>query len=74
VGHQAVWRRPETDTSQFSQVGNAQAGPNPVQADTVRMTESYQTKGTNGSRGKGIPMSKKLVNDARGVPPRGRPV
>jgi hypothetical protein len=74
VGHQAVWARPEADTSQFSQVRSVQAGPNPVQADTVRTAESNQTTGTNGSRGKGIPMSKKLVMDARGVPPRGRPV
>jgi hypothetical protein len=76
VGQQAVRVSPTADTSQLPAAHRIQGQAKPAQARNQRTAESYESsKGTNGSRGKGVvPMSKKLVDDARGVPPRGRPV
>lgn len=76
VGQQAVRVSPIADTSQLPAAHRVRAQAMPVQSRNQRTAESYESsKGTNGSRGKGVVrMSKKLVDDARGVPPRGRPV
>jgi hypothetical protein len=75
VGQQAVRVSPIADTSQLPAAHRVRGQAMPVQSRNQRTAESYESsKGTNGSRGKGVPMSKKLVDDARGVPPRGRPV
>jgi hypothetical protein len=78
VGQQAVRVSLIADTSQLPGAHQVRAQVTTVKARNQRTAESYEsnkgTKTTNLSRGKGVPMSKKLVDDARGVPPRGRPV
>jgi hypothetical protein len=75
VGRQAVRASLIADASQLPGTHQVQAQATLTQARNLQAAESYASKGTNGSRGKGdVPMSKKLVDDARGVPPRGSPV
>lgn len=67
----AGWTPVATDLPQLSQEHQVQ-----IQAELAEAPVT--TRGNNGTNGflgsKGVPSAKKRMADARGVPPRGRPV